>query len=58
MRGEMMKMTYDLINDDGCTMDTVRATSFAAARRYFAARYEGRYVIVCREIDDRRNVRL
>lgn len=53
-----MKMTYDLINDDGCTMDTVRATSFAAARRYFAARYEGRYVIVCREIDDRRNVRL
>ena len=52
------EMTYKLINDDGCLMDKVSATSFAAARRYFAARYEGKYVIVCEEIDDRRNVRL
>ena len=53
-----IEMTYELINDDGCLFDAVVATSFAAARRYFAARYSGRYVIYCGEIDDRRNVRL
>jgi len=52
------KMTYELINNDGCLMDTVKTTSFTTARRYFAVRYKGEYVIVCGEIDDRRNVKL
>ncbi len=50
------KMEYKLINDDGCLMDSVDTTSFRAAREYFNNRYEGRYTIVCGEIDDRRNV--
>ena len=50
------KMKYDLINDDGCLMSSVSATSFKNARAHFAAEYEGRYTIVCGEIDDRRNV--
>lgn len=50
------EMKYELINDDGCLMDSVRTTSFKAAREYFNDRYEGRYVILCGEIDDRRNV--
>lgn len=51
-------MTYSLINDDGCLMASVQANSFIAARRYFAARYSGNYVIYCGEIDDKRRVRL
>jgi len=51
-------MTYDLINDDGCLMGSVQANSFRAARRYFAARFTGNYVIYCGEIDDRRRVKL
>ncbi|MFA5348106.1 MAG: hypothetical protein WC294_08210 [Methanoregula sp.] len=51
-------MTYNLISNDGCLMASVRTTSFKAARRYFAARYEGNYTIYCGEIDDRRRVRL
>ena len=51
-------MTYSLINDDGCLMAEVSATSFRAARAYFAARYAGNYVILCAEIDDRRRVKL
>lgn len=50
------EMKYDLINDDGCLMATTRATSFTSARAYFADYYTGRYVILCAEIDDRRNV--
>ena len=50
------EMTYELINHDGCLMDTVRTTSFRNAREYFSHNYEGKYVILCGEIDDRRNV--
>lgn len=50
------EMKYSLINDEGCLMASVDTTSFSRARKYFSDRYSGRYVIVCGEIDDRRNV--
>ena len=53
---DKIEMTYSLINDDGCLMAEVETTSFAKARKYFNARYEGKYTILCAEIDDRRNV--
>jgi hypothetical protein len=56
MKRDKHEMTYELVNDEGCLMASVRTTSFAKARRYFNARYEGRYVILCGEIDDRRRV--
>jgi hypothetical protein len=50
------EMQYELINDDGCLMASVQTTSFKKARAHFGDRYTGKYVILCGEIDDRRNV--
>ena len=52
------EMTYELVNDAGCLMSSIRTTSFKKAREHFAARYFGHYVILCGEIDDRRRVNL
>jgi hypothetical protein len=48
--------TYDLINNDGCLMDSIPATSFKKAREYFLQFFEGKYVILCDEINERKNV--
>lgn len=55
-RPKAEEMTYELINDDGCLMASTQTTSFKKAREYFNDQYEGKYVIVCGEIDDRHNV--
>ena len=55
-RPKAEEMTYELINDDGCLMSSTRTTSFKKAREYFNDQYEGKYIILCGEIDDRRNV--
>lgn len=47
---------YELVNLEGCVMDFVEAVSFRSARTYFAARYEGKYKIICE--GEIRNVRL
>jgi hypothetical protein len=52
----MEKSTYKLVNDDGCLMASVQSTSMASARRYFNNYYEGSYVIVCGEKNERKNV--
>lgn len=41
-----MTKTYELVNQHGCLMDKVEATSFKKARQYFADRYTGAFRII------------
>jgi len=47
---------YELINLEGCLMDTISSISFINARRYFVTKFEGKYRILCES--ESRNVRL
>jgi len=38
---------YELINSDGCLMESVMATNMSNARRHFAALFTGNYRILC-----------
>lgn len=53
---EIKMKKYTLINQEGCTFDSVEATSFEKAREFFKGNYEGKFIIVCEE--ERRNIRL
>jgi len=39
-------MKYELVNNDGCIMDSISTTSFKLARDYFKSKFEGSYKIV------------
>lgn len=41
-----MNMRYDLVNNEGCLMDTAKTTSFAKARKQFSSAYSGKYKII------------
>lgn len=41
---------------NGCLYDTIEAKSFTAAREYFAAKFTGKYEIICCETGERKNV--
>ena len=47
---------YELVNIEGCLMDTISTTSFKKAREYFNNKFEGKYKIICEE--ETRNVKL
>lgn len=51
-----MLKKYELVNDEGCLMDTLEGTSFKIARKYFAGKFEGKYRIICE--GEIKNVRL
>lgn len=58
---ELDKMKkIELINLEGCLMDTTEETSFAKARKYFASKWSGSYKIriVSDSGDKFKNVRL
>ncbi len=40
---------FELVNLEGCLMDTVETTSFVKARKYFAGKFCGKYRILCEE---------
>jgi hypothetical protein len=48
---------YNLINNDGCTMKEIYASSIKKAREIFNYEFSGKYVIVCCGNDwERKNV--
>lgn len=47
---------YELVNKEGCLMDSVMTTSFRKAREYFNDKFWGNYKILCE--GERKNVRL
>jgi len=47
---------YELINSDGCLFDSIITTSFKKAREYFAGKYEGKFTVLCAELEERKNV--
>jgi len=51
---EMKK--FELVNLEGCLMETILLSSFKKARKYFAGKYEGKYKIICE--GETKNVRL
>lgn len=53
-----MTNKYELVNNEGCLMDTISAISFKSARKYFASKFEGNYKIICAERLETKNVRL
>jgi len=38
--------TFELVNNEGCYMDSTQAHSFKEAREYFASKYEGNFKII------------
>lgn len=50
-------MNFDLVNDDGCLMDSVQAHCLKDARDYFADKYTGNYTITW-NFGQSKNVRL
>jgi len=51
-----MLKKYELVNNEGCLMDTISAINFKSARGHFAGKFEGKYKIICEE--ETKNVRL
>jgi len=51
-------MKFELVNNEGCFMDSITTTSFQSARKYFATQFEGNYKIICAELEETKNVRL
>lgn len=51
-----IKMKYELVNMEGCLMDSVEASSFKKAREYFKNKYEGSFKILFE--DESKNVKL
>jgi len=47
---------FELINNEGCLMDSTQTTSFAKARKYFASKFEGNFKIISE--GEEKNVRL
>jgi len=39
-------MKFELVNEEGCLMDSVETTSFKKARSIFANKFEGNYKII------------
>lgn len=49
-------MKFELVNKEGCLMDTTEADNFKEARNYFKSKFEGNYKIVFN--GESKNVRL
>jgi len=47
---------YELVNLEGCLMDTISSISFINARKHFVTKFEGKYRILCE--GETRNVKL
>jgi len=59
MLGEITMLNkYELVNNEGCLMDTISALSFKSARSYFVGKFSGKYKIICSEKLETKNVRL
>jgi len=49
---------YELINADGCLMESVMAANYQNARRHFAGLFTGYYRLLCASDGTEKNVRL
>lgn len=54
----MTTYKFELVNLDGCLMDTTEETSWDKARKYFAAKYTGEYRLIRVSEDDAQEKRV